>query len=285
MCYWFQFSLAIIGMWQVLKIVLEAPVPSFSPPEPLLHRIVKHLALAAPKKRDNDQTSSSGGDSYIQQIILHLLITWLADCSSAVNCILDSPAHLTYLIELVSNPNASVCVRGFAAFVLGECVLYNKSSESSRDAFAMVDAISQRIGLASYFLNFDELKKMLLSLTSSPSIQHRKPLVRSSSASMMDVQEIENDGTNQKHEHPILLAIFDPSFVDFLKKLEVDIRDRILEVFSQTKNKVATVPAELEQKNGEPDGDYIKRLKSFVEKQCHEMQVGLYKLCCNFIDI
>jgi len=256
--------------------VLEAPVPSFGSPEPLLHRIVKHLALAASRKnKDNDQTTSSAGDSYIQLIILRLLITWLADCPGAVHCILDSPAYLTYLIELVSNPNAGVCVRGFAALVLGECIVYNESSESNIDAFDVVDAISQKIGLTSYFLNFDELKKMILSLTSASSVQHRKPLTRSSSASMMDVQEIENDGTNQKQEHPILLSVFDPLFVSFIKRLEVDIKERIMEVFSQTKNKVAVVPAELEQKAGEADVDYVKRLKSFVEKQCREMQVWL----------
>lgn len=258
---------------RVLKIVLETPVPSLGPPEPLLHRIVKILALAVSKKnRDHDQSASSAGDLYIQPVILHLLITWLADCPSAVNCILDSQAHLTYLIELVLNPNATVCVRGFAAFVLGECILHNKSSDNSRDAFAVVDAISQKIGLTSYFLSFDQLKKVLVSLTSSPSTRNRKPLARSSSASMMDVQEIENGGVNQKHEHPILVAIFDPLFLNFIKKLEADIRERIVEVFSQTKNKVAVVPTELEQKERENDADYIKRLKSFVEKQCHEMQ-------------
>lgn len=257
---------------RVLKIVLETPVPSLGPPEPLLHRIVKNLALAVSKNRDHDQSASSAGDSYIQPVILHLLITWLADCPSAVNCILDSPAHLTYLIELVLNPNATVCVRGFAAFVLGECILQNKSSDNGRDAFAVVDAISQKIGLTSYFLSFDQLKKVLVSLTSSPSTRNRKPLARSSSASMMDVQETENGVVNRKHEHPILVAIFDPLFLDFVKKLEGDIRERIVEVFSQTKNKVAVVPAELEQKERENDADYIKRLKSFVEKQCHEMQ-------------
>ncbi|KAF8396671.1 hypothetical protein HHK36_018296 [Tetracentron sinense] len=55
-------------------------------------------------------------------------------------------------------------------------------------------------------------------------------------------------------------------------RLEADIRESILEVFSHPKIKVAVMPAELEQKGGESDGDYIKRLKSFVEKQCTEMQ-------------
>jgi hypothetical protein len=38
---------------------------------------------------------------------------------------------------------------------------------------------------------------------------------------------------------------------------------------------VAVVPAELEQKSGESDGEYVQRLKAFVEKQCSEIQVLL----------
>lgn len=256
--------------------MLAAPVSSLGPPEPLLHRILKNLALAVSKKiRDNDEATSFTGDSYFLPIILRLLITWLTDCPNAVNCILDSPAHLTYLIELVLNPKTGIPVKALAAFVLGECVLYNNSSDISKDAFSVVDAISQKIGLTAFFLNFDGLKKMLHSLASSSSVQFRKQLTRSASASMVDEHEIDNEGTNQKQDHPILLAIFDPLFVNFIQKLEADVRERIAEVFSQTRNKVTVVPAELEQKGGETDADYISRLKSFVEKQCHEMQVCL----------
>lgn len=91
---------------------------------------------------------------------------------------------------------------------------------------------------------------------------------------MADVEEIEDDGGDKKLEHPILPAIFDVQFVDLVKKLEVSIREGIVEIYGQPKSKVAVVPAELEQKSGESDGDYIKRLRSFVEKQCIEMQVS-----------
>ena len=132
----------------------------------------------------------------------------------------------------------------------------HKSSKSSKDAFLLWSMqLSRR--LASFY----ELKKRFLSVTSSsPSFQHRRPLTRSSSASMIDAQEIQNHGTNQKHEHPIRLAIFDPLFVNSVKRLEVDIRERIVELFGQTKNKVAVVPAELEQKDREADGNFIKSL-------------------------
>ncbi|XP_073116828.1 golgin candidate 6 [Elaeis guineensis] len=257
---------------RVLRIELEAPVPSLGSSEPLLHRIVKYLALAAStKSKHNNQSSiTPAEDSYIQPLILQLLISWLEDCPNAISCFLDSPAHLTFLLELVSSPHASVYVHGLAAIVLGECILYNKCSENNRDAFAVVDAISQKIGLTSYFLKFDELQKNFVSL--STSVEHRKPLTRSITASMAETGEIEDNETSQKHEHPILVEIFDPQFVGFIKKLEACIRESIMNIFSRTKNKVTVLPAELEQKSGETDGDYIKRLKSFVEKQCNEMQ-------------
>lgn len=252
---------------RVLRVELKAPVPSLGSPEPLLHRIMKNLALAASGK-DNNQTYQ--GDSYIQPLILRLLVTWLAECPNAVYCLLEAPAHLTYLLNLVSNPHASACVQGLAAVVLGECVLYNKSSENNRDAFSVADSLSQKVGLTSFFLKFDELRKSLLDLATLG--QHRKPLSRSSTASMADAQEVDNDDANQKHEHPVIVESFDPMFIKFIERLETDIRESILGIFSNTKNKVTVLPAELEQRDKETDGDYIKRLKDFVEKQCNEMQ-------------
>ncbi|KAF8397583.1 hypothetical protein HHK36_016503 [Tetracentron sinense] len=260
---------------RVLQVELEAPMASLGAPEPLMHRIVKYLALASSmKNKDGDyRNSSSAGNSYIQPIILRLLVTWLADCPNAVHSFLDSRPHLTYLLELVSNPSATVCVRGLAAVLLGECVLYNKSGDSGGDAFMVVDAISQKVGLTSYFVKFDEIQKSFLFVSAKPA-QHHKPLTRSNAASMAEIEDVdENDGTDQKHDkHPILVSVFDAQFVNFVKRLEADIRESIVDVFSHPKSKVAVVPAELEQKVGESDGDYIKRLKSFVEKQCTEMQ-------------
>ncbi|KAH7689813.1 Vesicle tethering protein p115-like protein [Dioscorea alata] len=194
---------------RVLKIELDMPVPSLGSPEPLLHRIVKFLALAvSTRSKDNGQNRiNTESESYIQPIILRLLITWLAECPNAVKCLLDSPPHLTYLLELVSSSSASIFVRGLASVILGECILYNKSEESGKDAFSVVDAISQKIGLTAYFLNFDALQKSFMSISPS-SVQHLKPLSRSSAASMVDMEEIENDEMNQRHEHdPVLAAI------------------------------------------------------------------------------
>ncbi|KAL6842138.1 hypothetical protein ACP4OV_028117 [Aristida adscensionis] len=254
---------------RVLQIQLETPTPSLGRTEPLLHRIVTCLSIAASTEGESDQ-STQPDESYIQPVILRLLIIWLVDCSNAVNCLLESAVHLNYIIELASSKRYTACVRGLAAVVLGACVLYNASREKGRDAFAVADAISQKIGLTTYFLRFDELRKSLAHPSSAQ--QSRKQLSRSSANSMSDFQEIEEEETNKGDQHPVLSEIFDSQFINFLGKLELDIRENIMDIFSRTKTATAVLPAELEQKNGEVDGEYIKRLKSFVEKQCNEMQ-------------
>lgn len=250
---------------QVLQIELESPMPSLGAPEPLLHRVVKYLALASSTK-GKDGKSSSTVNLYVQPIILKLLVTWLSDCPKAVQCFLDSRPHLTYLIELVSNPTMTVCIRGLAAILLGECVIYNKVSDPGKDAFSLVDAISQKIGLTSYFLKFDDMQKSFL-FSSAKAAQPRRPLTRSTAASMAEIEDVdENEATDQKNEdHPMLASLFDSQFVYFVKNLAADIRENIVEIYSHPKSKVSVVPAELEQKGGESDGEYIKRLKSFVE--------------------
>ncbi|OEL24875.1 Golgin candidate 6 [Dichanthelium oligosanthes] len=232
----------------VLQIQLETPTPSLGRTEPLLHRIVTCLSIAASADGENDQNSHPE-ESYIQPVILRLLIVWLVDCSNAVNCLLESAVHLNYIIELASSKRYTACVRGLAAVVLGACVLYNASREKGRDAFAVADAISQKIGLTTYFLRFDDLRKSLAH--SSSEQQHRKELSRSSANSMSDFQEIEEDETKKDDQHPVLSEIFDSQFVNFLSKLEADIRENIMDIFSRTKTATAVLPAELEQKNGE----------------------------------
>ncbi|RRT75911.1 hypothetical protein B296_00017176, partial [Ensete ventricosum] len=182
----------------------------------------------------------------------------------------EAPEHIAYLLGLISSPHAGACVQGLAATILGECVLYNKNGENNRDAFAVVDALNQKVGLTSFFLKFDKLQKSLKDLTTLG--QHRKPPSRSSSASMADAEEVDTDDANQKHQHPVIVALFDPVFNGFIERLEADIRESILGIFSTTKNKVAVLPVELEQMDKETDGDYVRRLRAFIEKQCDGMQ-------------
>lgn len=269
-------------MFQVLKIKLEAPMSSLGDPEPLMHRMVKYLAVASSMKNRNGK-SALNNNSYVQLIILKLLIIWLADCPGAVQCFLDSRPHLTYLLELVADSSVTVSMRGLAAVILGECVIYNKSSDHEKDAFSIVDTISQKVGLTSYFLKFDELQKSIL--FASKSSEPRKVLTRSTAASMAEIEDVdEDDPSSQKDEElPILSSVFDSHFINTVKKLEADVRESIVVIYSQPKSKVAVVPAELEQRKGETDGEYIKRLKAFLEKQCTEIQVivcyNAYILC------
>ncbi|KAL3818033.1 hypothetical protein ACJIZ3_003938 [Penstemon smallii] len=257
---------------KVLQIKLEAPTPSLGGPEPLMHRMVKYLALA-PSMRGKEGKASTYGSMYVQPIILKLLIVWLYDCPSAVQCFLDSRPHLTYLLELISNQTVTIYVRGLAAILLGECVIYNRTIDTGKDAYTIVDAISQKVGLTSYFVKFDEMQKSLLFTSAKPTLP-RKTLSRSTAASMSEIEDIdENESTDQKNEdHPILVMGLDSDFVFFVKELEAKIREQIVEIYSRPKSQVAVVPAALEQNSGESDAEYIERLKRFVEKQCLEIQ-------------
>ncbi|KAD5508353.1 hypothetical protein E3N88_16056 [Mikania micrantha] len=254
---------------KVLQIEIESPMPSLGSPEPLLHRMVKYLALAFSKKGKDGKSTNS----YVQPIILKLLVTWLSDCPNAVNSFLASRPHLTYLVELISNRDTTVCVRGLAAVLLGECVIFNKSTESGKDAFTIVDAISQKIGLTSYFQKLEEMQQSFVFSSAKPA-QYHKSLSKTTNDSITDVEEIEDDVANdhKKEDHPMLAEMCDSQFVNFIKNLEADIRDGVVNLYSHPKNNVLVVPAELEQRKDEADVDYIKRLKSFLEKQCSEIQ-------------
>ncbi|GER54491.1 golgin candidate 6 [Striga asiatica] len=261
----------IQGKEKVLKIELEAPMPSLGGPEPLMHRMVKYLALSSSTSKDGKSRSS--GPTYVQPIVLKLLIIWLFDCPSAVDCFLDSRPHLTYLLELISDQTATACVRGLAAVLLGVCVIYNKSVENRKNAFSIVDSVSQKIGLSSYFVKFDEMQKSLVFASAKPSLA-RKPLTRSIAAGMSEIDDVDENeyGELKGEDHPLLTMVLDSPFVFFVKELEGKIREEFVETYSHPKSQVAVVPAELEQSSGESDAEYIKRLKRFVEKQCLEIQ-------------
>lgn len=242
-------------------------MPSLGSPEPLLHRMVKYLALASSKK-GKEGKSTNPTNSYVQPIILKLLVTWLSDFPNAVHSFLSSRPQLTYLVELVSNSDATVCVRGLAAVLLGECAIFNKSIETGIDAFSIIDALSQKVGLTSYFLRLDEMQKSFV----FSSAESRKLLTKTNGNGMTGMEDIEDD-VAKNEDHPMLAEMFDSQFVDFVKNLEIGIRDGIVKIYSHPKNDVSVIPAELEQKKDEADVDYIKRLKLFLEKQCSEIQV------------
>ncbi|CAF2090093.1 golgin candidate 6 isoform X2 [Brassica rapa] len=257
---------------KALKIVLESHVPSMGTPETLFQRIVRYLAVASSMK--SKDKSSTMGKSYIQQIILKLLVTWTVDCPAAVQCFLDSRHHLTYLLELVANPAATVCIRGLASILLGECVIYNKSNENGKDAFAVVDAVSQKMGLTTYFSKFEEMQSSFIFSSSEAPREGHKPLTRTATPSEAEIEDADTAKAMDKgnEDHPMLISLFDPSFTGLVKSLEGKIRERIVDVYSRPKSEVAVVPADLEQRSGENEKAYINRLKAFIEKQCSEIQ-------------
>ncbi|XP_042010505.1 golgin candidate 6-like [Salvia splendens] len=256
----------------VLQVELEAPTRSLGGAEPLMHRLVKYLVLVSSKNCEDGKASTFGSVSS-HPVMLKLLIIWLFDCPPAVECFLDSHPHLTYLLELVSDQNATVCVRGLAAVLLGECISYNKTIDNGKNAFSIVDAVSQKIGLTSYFSKFNEMQNSSLFTSAKPSLT-RKPLSRSNAASMSEIENVEEDDSIDPNsdDYSMLAMVFDSQFVDFVKRLDAKIREQIVEIYSHPKTQVAVVPAELEQKSGEIDEEYIQRLKRFVEKQCLEIQ-------------
>ncbi|CAI9099200.1 OLC1v1035985C1 [Oldenlandia corymbosa var. corymbosa] len=125
---------------KVLRIELEAPIPTLGG-KPLMHRMMKYLALSSSMK-SNDGKSSASRNTYVEPVILKLLIVWLSGCPSLVQCFLDSRPHLTYLLELVSNPVRLSVQRGLDVVLLGECIIYNTSIDSGKDAFSIADVIS-----------------------------------------------------------------------------------------------------------------------------------------------
>lgn len=137
------------------------------------------------------------------------------------------------------------------------------------------------MGLTSYFLKFEEMQKSII-FSSAKLAEPWKPLTRSTAASMAEIEDVEeNEASDLKNEdHPMLASMFDAQFVDFIRNLEAGIRESVVDAYSHPKSKVAVVLVELQQKGGESDGDYIKRLKSFVEKQYSEITVWLHEIIC-----
>ncbi|RZC49683.1 hypothetical protein C5167_018107 [Papaver somniferum] len=56
---------------------------------------------------------------------------------------------------IYSSSSETVFTKGLVVILLGECVIYNRSAESGKDSFMVVDAISQKIGLYSILPKFE----------------------------------------------------------------------------------------------------------------------------------
>ncbi|KAH0899741.1 hypothetical protein HID58_049309 [Brassica napus] len=120
---------------------------------------------------------------------------------------------------------------------------------------------------------FQRIVSFIFSSSSEGPREDHEPLTRTATPSEAEIEDVDVAGAMDKgnEDHPMLISLFDPSFTGLVKSLEV-LRERIVDVYSRPKSEVAVVPADLEQRSGESEKDYINRLKAFIEKQCSEIQ-------------
>jgi hypothetical protein len=242
---------------------------------------MRYLAAAAPTT-SNQQTP---GSIWLQPVFLRLLVTWVVDCPAAVAALLEVPAHLPFLIELIGSTGspASVHVAGLAAVLLGACIVFN-SEQGSKESSTVVDLISQRVGLTNYFSKWEEMEKSSLFLSAVSSSRLPKALTRLTAAAAaagdgmvsvpLDQQQQVQTFTTGSQVEPLVTTFYDADFVAFLKQLEPIIRDRVVEIFSQPKTRVNIDTKGFEQKKGESDTEYRQRLQTLLQTQAQEIQVS-----------
>lgn len=265
----------------MLKIPLEIPVSSLSSPELLMPRFMKCLAAASPTNTSNEHNP---GSVWLQPVFLRLLVTWAVECPPAVTALMGAPAHLPLLIELLGSTGspASVHVAGLAAVLLGACIIFN-SEENLNDSSSIVDIISQRVGLTSFFSKWEEMEKSPLFTSAMSSSRLPKALTRSTAAAfaagdgMVSVplnqqQQVHIFGDSQ--QEPLVTTFYDAEFISFLKQLEPLIKERVVDLFSRPKTRVVVDLKGFEQMKGESDTEYTHRLKSLLQAQAQELQVN-----------
>ncbi|KAG0630720.1 hypothetical protein M758_1G199600 [Ceratodon purpureus] len=269
---------------RVLKIPLEIPSFSTSSPELLMARCMKYLAAASPAAASNQD---SPGTVWLQPVFLRLLVTWVVECPPAVTALLFEPAHLPVLIELLGSTGstASVHVAGLAAVLLGACIIFN-SEENSKDSSAIVDLISQRVGLASFFTKWEDMENSSLFASALSSSRLPEALTRSTAAAaaigdgMVSVpfdqqQQVRMFGGSSNE--PLVTTFYDAEFVAFLQQLGPLIKERVVDLFSRPKTRVVVDFKGFEQKKGESDTEYMHRLKLLLQTQALEVQELLEK--------
>lgn len=235
-------------------------------------RCMKYLAAASPTNTSNQHKP---GSVWLQPVFLRLLVTWVVECPPAVTALMEEPAHLPFLIELLASTAtpASVHVAGLAAVLLGACIIFN-SEENAKDSSAIVDLISQRVGLSSFFSKWEQMEKSSLFASAMSSSRLPKALTRSTAAAAAA-----GDGMllmlGEGQEEPLVTTFYDAEFISFLKELEPLIKERVVDLFSRPRARASVDLKGFEQKKGEADAEYTQRLKSLLQAQAQELQVRL----------
>lgn len=270
---------------KVLQIPLEISASPLVSPEHLMSRCMRYLAAAsAPSHAESladHRQIPQDGKLWLQPILLRLLVTWLADCPTAVASLLEPAAHLPYIVELLTSADspASVHVSGLAAVLLGECIVYNTGVDSTQSASMVVDVISQRVGLTAYFARWEALQSNSMFLSATANSRLLKPSTRSAAAAVVSGDELgPTNGMQQEDEESetaaqlVVTTFYDAEFVKLVQKLDPVVRDRIIQLFSNPKAKTSLLPLLCDRKEGERDADYIGRLQALMQKQAMEMQ-------------
>ena len=92
---------------------------------------------------------------------LRLLAIWMFQFPSLVVEFLKLPANLTFLIDLINQPDANLHLQGFGALVLGFCFMFNENEDSedmSTNRFALHGIICHRIGLDKFMNKIETLR-------------------------------------------------------------------------------------------------------------------------------
>lgn len=260
---------------KVLRIPLELSASPLAAPDNILSVCVKYLAAAAVQSLAEGE-SSRKGKLCLQAVMLRLLVTWLANCPAAVASFLEPAGHLPYIVELLTSADSplSVHVRGLAAVLLGECIFFNMSAEGTQNASMVVDVISQRVGLASYFEKWEELQNDAYFVSTAVKLGLVKPSTESlgEGDESSDTVAVENaDDLSEVGIKSMLKSLYDVEFVKQIQNLHAVVKEKTLQLFSRPKAK-AILPSAFERNRGEVDADYIGRLQTLLQNQAKEMQ-------------
>eukprot|EP00250_Pteridium_aquilinum_P013189 c21189_g1_i1 orf=111-2885(+) len=259
---------------KVLRIPLELSASPLVAPEHLLSRCMRYLAAAAAVQSpaENRIERHQEGKMWLQPVMLRLLVIWLADCPKAVASFLEPAGHLPYMVELLTSADSPVSVhlRGLAAVLLGECIIYNPGTGSTQDASMVVDIISQRVGLAAYFERWEALEGNSIFLSATTISGLAKPSTR------LVVDELDPTNGVQDEESEtatqfLMTTFYDMEFVKLIQSLHPVVRDQTLQLFRHPKTKTILLTVSDRQK-GESEANYIERLQTLLQKQAMEMQ-------------
>ena len=150
----------------LLKLPLKLPGGDDLMSDFLLPCVTRALTVASSGALDK---SRDGSEAYPNEhdmvALLRLLVVWLDKCPPAVRIFKQSPQNLPFMVELVTQTRPHRFIQGIAALVLGLCLEYTEDVGGEISRKALLDIISNRIGLVQFAEKLEDLRiKNLLSV-------------------------------------------------------------------------------------------------------------------------